>query len=140
MTTVFPSSPDRALSVRQPWAEAIIGHGKTIENRRWDTGWRGSLLIHAAKATPTPDNELLAAALAGQPVDGSVRGAVIGVAELVGVCQPWCCRCGSRWAEPGAHHWRLTDAHRLPTPIPCPGSLGLWQVPSWLQAAVKEAR
>src|SRR5690606_17578579 len=73
MTTVFPSSPDRALSVRQPWAEAIIGHGKTIENRRWDTGWRGSLLIHAAKATPTPDNELLAAALAGQPVDGSVR-------------------------------------------------------------------
>lgn len=38
----------KALSVKQPWAWAIL-HGKPVENRTWYTGYRGPILIHAGK-------------------------------------------------------------------------------------------
>lgn len=37
-----------ALSVRQPWASLIVHFGKLIENRSWDTDYRGDLFIHAS--------------------------------------------------------------------------------------------
>jgi hypothetical protein len=39
----------KALSLRQPWAWAIVHAGKRIENRTWNTSLRGDFLIHAAK-------------------------------------------------------------------------------------------
>ena len=39
----------KALSIRQPWAWAIIHAGKNIENRSWSTNVRGRILIHASK-------------------------------------------------------------------------------------------
>ena len=39
----------KTLSIRQPWAWAIIFAGKTIENRSWATSYRGPLLIHASR-------------------------------------------------------------------------------------------
>jgi len=41
--------PQMALSIRQPWAWAIINAGKDIENRDWATRFRGPVCIHAAK-------------------------------------------------------------------------------------------
>ncbi len=42
-----------ALSLKQPWA-ALVVHGlKTVEVRRWATGHRGPLLIHAARRDDT---------------------------------------------------------------------------------------
>ena len=38
-----------ALSIRQPWAWAILHAGKDIENRSWPTNHRGDFYIHAAK-------------------------------------------------------------------------------------------
>lgn len=37
----------KALSVRQPWAWALL-HGKPVENRTWAPRYRGILLIHAS--------------------------------------------------------------------------------------------
>jgi hypothetical protein len=41
---------EKALSIRQPWAHAIIHLGKDIENRDWKhaPSYRGPILIHAA--------------------------------------------------------------------------------------------
>ena len=39
----------KALSVRQPWAWAIVAGWKPIENRTWATDYRGPLLIHAGR-------------------------------------------------------------------------------------------
>ena len=39
----------KALSIKQPWAWAIIHGGKDVENRTWTTNYRGPLLIHASK-------------------------------------------------------------------------------------------
>ncbi len=38
----------KALTVRQPWAWALMEGGKDIENRKWATTYRGPLAIHAA--------------------------------------------------------------------------------------------
>jgi hypothetical protein len=39
----------KAISVRQPWAWAIIYSTKDIENRGWPINYRGDILINAAK-------------------------------------------------------------------------------------------
>jgi hypothetical protein len=38
----------KVLTIRQPWAHAILHLGKDVENRSWRTRYRGLLLIHAA--------------------------------------------------------------------------------------------
>jgi hypothetical protein len=40
----------KALSLRQPWCHAVLYYGKLIENRKWNTHFRGEFLIHAAKS------------------------------------------------------------------------------------------
>jgi hypothetical protein len=43
----------KALSLIQPWADAVLFLGKTIENRRWNTNFRGRFLIHASASVGT---------------------------------------------------------------------------------------
>lgn len=38
----------RALSLKQPWAALVVAGLKTVEVRKWPTGHRGPLLIHAS--------------------------------------------------------------------------------------------
>ena len=45
MTSTEPSQ--RALTIRQPWAFAVVHGGKRIENRSKPTRYRGPLAIHA---------------------------------------------------------------------------------------------
>jgi len=39
----------KALSINQPWAWLIVNGHKAVENRDWDTKYRGEFLIHAGK-------------------------------------------------------------------------------------------
>ena len=48
----------KALSVRQPWAWAIIYALKNIENRGWPINYRGDVLIHAAKTCTKKEYQL----------------------------------------------------------------------------------
>lgn len=42
----------KALTLTQPWASLMALREKTIETRSWSTGFRGELVIHAAKGFP----------------------------------------------------------------------------------------
>lgn len=89
----------RILTVRQPWAWAIIHGGKTVENRPRNIagGYRGPVAIHAGlevdTAALTSLNVVGAVALtrifkgAGHPstFKRSPTGAIIGVVDLVDV-------------------------------------------------------
>jgi len=44
----------KAISLQQPWAWAILHAGKDVENRRWNTRYRGPIAIHAS-AKPQTD-------------------------------------------------------------------------------------
>lgn len=55
MTPIDDNLPELALSVRQPWAHAIIYFDKDIENRTWQAvnhglKIRGRIAIHAIKS------------------------------------------------------------------------------------------
>ena len=42
------------------------------------------------------------------------------------------------WNEGYSNWWILSDIRRLPTPIPCRGNVGMWQLPTKLSAAIDE--
>lgn len=90
--------PKYALSIRQPWAWAIIHAGKDIENRDWSTKFRGPVCIHAAKGMTGAEFEDFNMTLRGvsriRPsylppkcefplADNLKRGGIIGTAEIV---------------------------------------------------------
>lgn len=53
--TDLTTLPDRALSIRQPWAWAILNAGKDVENRPRRFHYRGPICIHASKSTRRQD-------------------------------------------------------------------------------------
>jgi transposase InsO family protein len=71
----------RALSIRQPWAHAILHLGKEVENRPMLRNYRGRILIQANKTIT--DDERAAARKLGLDSDGLVRGAIVGDVEIV---------------------------------------------------------
>lgn len=134
----------RILTVRQPWAWAIIHGGKDVENRVRNIAgvYRGPVAIHVA----LDDAEAAPEWLWRQHADWyrdrapqpkafdpawSDRGRVIGVIDLLSVhvtCPPaydptrGLC---SPWAQEGAWHLRLANPRALVEPIPYRGALGL---------------
>ena len=88
--------PKQALSIRQPWAWAIVHAGKDIENRDWPTKFRGPVCIHAAKGMTKGEFDGFVDLARMMNRDGTwkegawvpfpddlQRGGIIGVAEIV---------------------------------------------------------
>ena len=117
----------RVLTIRQPWAWAIIYGGKDVENRSWSTRHRGPLLIHAGSAfEPLGYESVQQLATQQPPPPGElIHGAIIGVVELVD-----CVRGShSKWAVAYQWHWCLRNPQPCDEPVPCPGQRGLWRPP-----------
>jgi len=130
----------KALTIRQPWAYAILHLGKDVENRSWRTHHRGPLLIHAAARPERNPGEMLAEYMNRPPSEQSLRdlpvGCIVGVVYLSD-----CIRDSkSKWANKGAWHWLLRSARAI-EPVNCMGRLGLWtpsasvvnKLPKWLR-------
>jgi hypothetical protein len=143
----------RILTVRQPWAWAIIHGGKDVENRSRNIAgsYRGPVAIHAAigaTAQLTEGDERLllerdiggkvGAWMGGEPIEG---GVILGVVNLWAVHKDRdggnCCPHrpvggpgGSRWAERDVWHLCLNDPRPLRMPIPYKGALGLRELPA----------
>lgn len=130
----------KVLSVRQPWAWALIHGGKDVENRNWYTSYRGPLAIHAGKAFDMTRSEWdamstgrygefwhkMARGYNQQP--GHVLGAIIGTVELYGCVRDEA--CDSDWKADGDdfYCWLVRNPKALKDPIPMKGRLGLWDV------------
>jgi len=134
----------QVLSVRQPWAWAIARGHKEVENRTWDTPYRGQLAIHASLRVDT--NSLgrpLVRDAGWDPADPlAATGGIVAVVTLAGVCgaakvgRP--CGCGD-WAEPKSYHWRLSDIVALAQPVMTIGQPSLWTPGPAVAAALAEA-
>lgn len=114
----------KAISLWQPWAWAILHAGKDVENRTWQTHYRGQLLLHAAQRKPTAvemrrfsdllffiyeDDSAKAARLVIEACNAR-RGGIVGRVDIVG------CRRGveSPWAFDDQYQWIVEN----PTPLP----------------------
>ena len=124
----------KCLSIRQPWAWAIIHTGTDVENRSWITRHRGPLLIHSGISLDTQWEsacELIqsVSGLVVPPKSEMLRGGIVGAADLVDVASefegeafdsPW-------WLGPCG--LLLANQRALPF-FPLRGQLGLFEAPS----------
>lgn len=125
--------PTLALSIRQPWAWAILCAGKDIENRSWQAvnhglTFRGRIAIHAAKGMTRAEYEEARAFIDGlgytcPDPSALIRGAICGSVEVVDVVS----RSDSPWFF-GPRGLVLREP-RTCFRIPCVGALGYfrWQ-------------
>lgn len=142
----------RVLTVRQPWAWAIIHAQKDVENRTRNVAgdYRGPVAILAGRAEFERHNlasRALKAAHGTSTPHQVVFGAIIGVVDLVDVhgagdcvylrttwasaipgddsCEQQVELC-SRWAQEGDfYHLVLANVRPLATPLRFKGALGL---------------
>lgn len=121
-----------ALTISQPYASLIADGEKWIENRRWETKYRGPLAIHAGKGTQYLDSAELARHYSSGVLAVCQLSACFRLADLdrlgeqlatVGLTVeavrqheytegPWC--------------WLLQNVRRLRASCPCRGAQGLW--------------
>lgn len=124
----------KALTIRQPWAGAIIHQTKRIENRSWKL---------PAVHTGTP---VLIHAGAERDKDAIVYGPNLGVyGAIIGVVTFADCHfdsgrqpCCSEWAFTGVYHWRITNVIALPEPVPAKGQQQFWTPPDDVLEAVHQ--
>jgi ASCH domain len=110
------------LTVRQPWASAILVAGKDVENRTRSTNYRGRLWIHAGRATAQAESDHWARERGVWiPDEPLPRGVILGCVELVDVVRD----SDSPWAAPDHWHWLLRWPMLLARPVELKGSLGL---------------
>lgn len=143
----------RAITVRQPWAWAIVHGGKDVENRSRNIAgsYRGPVAIHAGLAFDNQAADTSPFVQAWHEVwptkhpatcDPRIvpQGAIIGVVDLVdahpashvdshtspdGVTvNRSCCQ---PWGMLNHHHLVLKNPRALKNPIPAKGKLGLWK-------------
>lgn len=122
--------PRYALSIRQPWAWAILHAGKRVENRDWRTqkGWRdfrGPVCLHAARGMGKREYEGAADFIeriggACPPAVDLPRGGIVGVAEIV----DWVTQSDSPWFA-GSGALVLTNARPVPF-VGVAGALGFF--------------
>lgn len=110
------------LSVRQPFASAILTGQKVEEYRSYSISHRGLLAIHAGKS-------LAPAGFADYPnfrPDRVALGAVLGVVEVVGCSEITDINEGGDYVD--AFAWLLKNPRWLRSPLPLKGRLGLFPV------------
>lgn len=141
----------KALTLWQPWAQAIVLGYKRVETRSWKPPDRllgKRIAIHAAKA----DDAGLRAIAEEWPFramlyeagitefDEMQRGAILGTAVLAEFRPAEDVRrdLGARELALGAYDkgrwaWMLTDVERLDDPVPARGGQRLWNASRYLE-------
>ncbi len=125
----------KALSIRQPWAYAILNLGKTIENRSRGTSYRGALAIHASqKYDVEVECFLFGRGFCLPPREAMPTGGIVGTVMLRGVIA----ESEIHLMPPSDRKWFFGPVgYVLDSPIPCEfaplrGRLGFFDVPDKL--------
>lgn len=128
------STPDlRALTVRQPWAQGLLGP-KDVENRPMRTHRRGWVLLHTSARRPSADDLQIAASRGFVPTI-LPEGQIIGAIEIVDCVEGH----ASVWAVPGEFHWVIGRRYRLSSATPAKGALGFWRVSESLRRSIGQS-
>lgn len=127
----------KCLCIKQPWAQLILLGYKTVENRSWQTSYRGELLIHASKTFDWEGFEwlrrthlpLLKSQVVVEGLCNVPRGGIVGKVDLLGIDAP---RTGHRHAtvyrDINQFGWNLANPYPFKHIIECPGKLRLFEV------------
>lgn len=127
----------KALSMTQPWAQALFLDLKHYETRSWSTYYRGPLLIHAAKGFPAYAKDFAMTERGLGRGNGRLAfGAIIGQIQVVNVCRteaigPKLSGLERLYGDysAGRFAWEMAKPMLFKEPIPYKGHLGLFEVP-----------
>lgn len=110
----------KALSVKQPWTEAIRQGLKPLEIRTWKTDYRGDILI-CASVLPDPEFDLSG--------ENLILGHALCIVELFDITDflPEHANAACIDYFPGAFAWHLRNVREI-KPFPVKGKLGLFEV------------
>jgi hypothetical protein len=114
----------KALSITQPWAWLITNGYKPLENRTWNTEFRGEFLIHASKGFDKKGYAFVRDSFPeiDLPLPNQFeRGGIVGIADLWDVATA----SSSPWFF-GPFGFCLRDARPLPF-TPMLGRLGFFE-------------
>ena len=125
----------KALTLRQPWAEAICRGWKVNETRSWGVPRYATLpmqiALHASSSMTASEREF------GRQrrIISPPLGVVVAKATLVRCVRMTPEYIASIWEEelrwgnyaPGRWSWELALVQPLATPVPARGRLGLWE-------------
>lgn len=116
----------KALTVRQPHANAIVYYGKDIENRSRCLDVRGTIALHTGaqldNSVYLPDNFR----------KQIVRSAIIGVVDILDCVDDH----ESKWFF-GPYGYVLENPRPLLKPIPCKGKLGFWNLSPEIEREIR---
>lgn len=113
----------KTLSIKQPWSWLIVHGGKDIENRTWNTKFRGEFLVHASKTIDWASyNRLIFLGVKVPQPENFKRGGIIGKVELIDVVD----HSDSIWFE-GPVGFVLKNPVALPFKA-CKGQLGFFDL------------
>jgi hypothetical protein len=143
----------KALSLHQPWADAIALGKKSWETRSWKTNYRGVLAIHATKAKINAPVEVLVAAYGyrARLWEGGSSSGIVALVNLVD-CKPaeqvrdflraglasapsfeLRDSCGRNlhlgYFTPGRWAWTLELVCKIEPAIHCKGHQQIWNLP-----------
>lgn len=107
----------KAISLHQPWASCIADGQKTIETRKWQTHYRGELLI---VSTQKPKLE-------GFPTGQAL--CTVTLYDCVPMEKKHCRQSGCAY-DPDLWAWMLRDIRAI-TPFPVKGYQGFYEVDSF---------
>lgn len=127
----------KALTISEPWASLIASGEKWIENRTWETSYRGPLVIHSGKGIQYMTRKEL-------DRDYPNSGCVLATCDLV-TCVNLECPSVKSTAElqsvglsvldirghkhtEGPVAWVLSGIRKVAEPFPMKGRQGLWQM------------
>ncbi|MBM9546109.1 ASCH domain-containing protein [Leptospira sp. 201903074] len=115
----------KCLSIRQPWAEAIVLGLKPLENRDWYTNVRGEIFIHAGR---TFDKDGLAflqkefRLFLGKTESDFLLGGLVGKTEIVDCIK----KSTSKWFF-GKWAFVMKNSRKIEF-VPYKGQLGFFEV------------
>jgi hypothetical protein len=137
MPKADPLSPAKivALSIRQPYADHVVFGDKRIENRTWQTSYRGPLFIHASSSFNPEDEDYLPSLRRGV----RERSAFIGLVTLADIFRRYEDIPEQALhpdfveepepGDPALFYWHLINPVPFKKPIACKGKLNLWSPP-----------
>ena len=131
----------KAISVRQPWAWAIIHAGKDVENRspatiaRWTSLVGQRIAIHASTTMPLWYWDNAASIMlwdlgidTPEPEDLD-RGGIIGFVDVLDIVKS----SKSKWFEKGQHALLLANPTPIKRMLPCKGNSSIFNAPDGIE-------
>lgn len=120
--------PQKAISIRQPWAWLIVNGIKDVENRNWRTHYRGPVLVHAGKKIEKFAYDYVAEKFNNSieipPPEELETGGIVGVTNIIDCLEEV---SDYSWHVLGAYGFLLKDSSPLPF-MPCKGKLSFFSI------------